>query len=133
MDTIFQALLSWQLLLACLAIAAVTFVVRKFADYMIETHTSSNKNNKLWTDLILPIFPVVFGSVTAIFAKGLPFPDGITTGSARFTCGLVAGLLSGLVYRVIKSFLKTKGGVPTDNSDCDDDLVEQVRGTINKD
>jgi hypothetical protein len=74
-----------------------------------------------------------FGSIVSVLAKGLPFPDGITTASARFACGLVAGLLSGLVYRVIKSFLNNKAGLPTDNS-CDDDaLVEQVRGTINKD
>ena len=133
MDTVFQALLSWQLLMACLAIASVTFVVRKVAEYCMETYLSFKKESRLWTDLILPIFPVVFGSLVALFAKGLPFPDGITTGSARFACGLVAGLLSGLVYRVIKSFLAAKVNLPADNSDSDNALIEQVRGTINKD
>lgn len=133
MDTVFQALLSWQLLFACLAIAAATLVFRKIIEYLMETHLNFQKSAKLWTDLILPIFPVVFGSVVSLFAKGLPFPDGITTGSARFACGLVAGLLSGLVYRVIKSFLASKGNLPPEPSDEDNSLVEQVRGTINKD
>lgn len=133
MDTVFQALLSWQLLMACLAIAAATFVFRKFIEYFMETYSSFKKDAKLWTDLVLPIFPIVFGCVVAVFAKGLPFPDGITSASARFACGLVAGLLSGLVYRVFKSFLFTKVNLTPDNSDEDNALVEQVRGTINKD
>lgn len=132
MDTVFQALLSWQLLMACLAIVAVTSVVRKFVEYFMENYTSFKKEAKLWTDLILPIFPIVFGSVVSAFAKSLPFPDGINTGSARFACGLVAGLLSGLVYRVLKSFLFSKVNISTDNSN-DQALVDQVRESINKD
>ena len=131
MDNVFQALLSWQLLFACLAIAAATFIFRKLIEYLMETFLSFKKEARFWTDLILPIFPMVFGSLVALWAKGLPFPDGITTGSARFACGLVAGLLSGLVYRVIKSFLNTKAGLPADSTD-DNSLVEQVRGSINK-
>lgn len=132
MDTIFQALLSWQLLMACLAIASATFVFRKIIEYLMETRTSFNKESKFWTDLVLPIFPVIFGSSAALIFKGLPFPDGISTASARFTCGLVAGLLSGLVYRVIKSFLNSKVNLPNDNSDEENALIDQVRGTINK-
>jgi hypothetical protein len=130
MDTVFQALLSWQLLLACLAIAAATFVFRKVIEYLMETHLNFQKSSKLWTDLVLPIFPMTFGCLSALFAKGLPFPDGITTGSARFACGLVAGLLSGLVYRVIKSFLASKVGLQADDNESN--LIDQVRGSINK-
>lgn len=132
MDTVFQALLSWQLLFACLSIAAATFVFRKIVEYFIAVDDLSPKMVKLWTDLVLPTFPMIFGSVASAIFKGLPFPDGITTASARFACGLVAGLLSGLVFRVVKSFLGSKVGIQTDNCD-NDDLINQVRGSINKD
>src|SRR5574338_712392 len=105
MDTIFQALFSWQFLLFCLAIAAVLFVIRRLFEYLLETRKIDAKNSKLWKDLILPILPVVLGPTAAYLAKAYPYPNGLSSGSARVAFGLVAGLLSGLVYRVLKSAL----------------------------
>jgi len=65
-------------------------------------------NSKLWKELILPIFPVFLGPTAAFLAKQYPFPNGLTSASARIAFGLVAGLLSGLVYRVLKSALGYK-------------------------
>jgi hypothetical protein len=105
MDTIFQALFSWQFLLFCLAIAAVLFVIRRVFEYLMETRQIEAKNSKLWKDLILPVLPVVLGPTAAYFAKAYPYPAGLHDASARVAFGLVAGLLSGLVYRVLKSAL----------------------------
>jgi hypothetical protein len=105
MDTIFQALFSWQFLLFCLAIAAVLFVIRRVFEYLLETRQIHAKNSKLWKDLILPILPVVIGPAAAYLAHQYPYPGGLTSGAARVAFGLVAGLLYGLVYRVLKSML----------------------------
>jgi hypothetical protein len=105
MDTIFQALFSWQFLLFCLAIAAVLFIIRRIFEYLMETRHIDARNSKLWKDLILPVLPVVLGPTAAYFAKAYPYPAGLNDGSSRVAFGLVAGLLSGLVYRVLKSAL----------------------------
>lgn len=109
MDTMLEALLSWQFLLFCLALAAVTFVVRKIAEYVLDNPSvPASKNSKLWTALILPILPVVLGSIGGYFADKYPYPEGLGHSSGRVVFGLVAGLLSGLVYRVINAFLSSK-------------------------
>lgn len=113
MDTIFQALFSWQFLLFCLAIAAVLFVIRRVAEYAMANWKSAAKESKVWKELILPILPVFLGPVAAFFAKQYPYPDGLTSNSARVAFGLVAGLLSGLVYRVLKSMLTYKAENPS--------------------
>jgi hydrogenase-4 membrane subunit HyfE len=108
MDTVLQALLSWQFVLFCLAVSAIVFVVRKFAEYAMENWAAAAKESKLWRELILPILPIVLGTACAFLAKKYPYPDGLNTGSARIAFGLVAGLLSGLVYKVVKGTLSSK-------------------------
>lgn len=108
MDAVLQALLSWQFVLFCLAISALVFVVRKFVEYAMENWISVAKESKFWKELILPILPITLGTVCALLAKKYPYPDGLTTISARVAFGLVAGLLSGLVYRVTKASLTSK-------------------------
>jgi hypothetical protein len=128
MDTVLQALFSWQFVLFCLAIAAVTFVIRRVIEFVLDhPGIPASKSSKFWTDLFLPIFPVIGGPLGAWFASGYPYPEGLTSDSGRIIFGLVAGLLSGLVYRIAKSFLASKiSGI----SDAD---AENIRQSINKD
>lgn|SRR5574339_591291 len=145
MDTVLQALLSWQFMLFALAIAALTFVVKKVVEYAIDNPNiptgTMTKENRLWRELILPIFPVVVGAGAGFLAKMYPFPDGIKSASARIAFGLVAGLLSGLLYRVIKGSLAAKitavvtgAAVPPSAAgtpDAPEDPGASVRNTIN--
>ena len=107
MDTILQTFLSLQFLFFCLGIAAITFVLRKIVDYILTL--KGLQNNKLWNELILPIMPVILGVLCASVAKRYPFPDifGVSV-SAKMNFGLVAGLFSGLVYKIIKGLLSQK-------------------------
>ena len=107
MDTVLQTLLSWQFVLFCLALAAMVFVLRKIAEYAMANWAAA-KDSKLWKDLLLPILPIVLGPVAAFFAKRYPYPENLQSPSGRMAFGLVAGLLSGLVYRIIKSVLASK-------------------------
>lgn len=122
MDNVFQALLSWQFLLFCLCIAAVTFVVRKIIEFFVLDNPKmpGTRTSKFWTDLVLPIFPVVFGCLIGFFATKYPFPQDLHSASGRISFGLVAGLFSGLIYRVAKSFLASKLGVVIDDTDKKD-------------
>lgn len=131
MDTMLQALLSWQFLLFCLALAAVTFVVRKIAEYVLDNPSvPASKSSKLWQALILPIMPVVLGSVGGYFADKYPYPEGLGMSSGRIVFGLVAGLLSGLVYRVINSFLSSKISIIEESTTRTNTVTEIKTDTV---
>lgn len=108
MDAVFYAIFSWQFLLFCLGIAAVTFVIRKLVEYFILDNPKmpGSRTSKLWRELLLPIGPVCGGALLGLVAAKYPYPEGINSISGRVIFGLVAGLLSGLVYRVISGMLK---------------------------
>lgn len=120
MDTI---ILTWQFVFFSLSIAAVMFVVKKTAEYLMSRSSSlPNKDSKIWTDLLLPVLPIVIGALAGLLFKKFPYPDGLTTTSSRIIFGLVAGLLSTLVYRVAKSFLFQKI-MPTKNVGDEENVV----------
>lgn len=108
MDTALQTLLSYQFLLFCLAISAFTYVVTVVVSYVFSVKGYIAKENHLWSDLILPILPVVLGSFGAILAKNYPYPTEITSVSGRFAFGLVAGLLAGFAWRWVKAIIGNK-------------------------
>lgn len=108
MDTILQILLSWQFITFGLAIAAVVFVIRKIVEYLMETYTSLSKETKLWNHLMLPILPVLLGVLSSYFFKTFPYPGGLSATDSRVIFGLVAGLFSGLIYRIVNGLLGEK-------------------------
>lgn len=108
MDPILQILLNWQFVTFGLAISAIIFVVRKVLEYLMETFTNLEKENKLWNDLILPILPVFLGALGGWLITGFPYPTGVSDVGSRVIWGLGAGLLSGLMYRVFKALLIQK-------------------------
>lgn len=103
MESVIQILLSWQFLMLCLGIAAVTFVFRKIFEYFIFKHFVKIK--KLWSEVILPILPVVTGGFISEFAKQYPYPEDIQSDIGKVFFGIIAGMFSGLVYRIAKSYI----------------------------
>lgn len=129
MDNVLQALLSWQFVFFALAIAAMTFVVRKVIEFAIDSPSiptgNANKEGRFWREVVLPISPVLIGAGAGFLVKMYPFPEGIESASARIMFGMVAGLLSGLLFRIIKGVLASKlaavaGVTPEVNSEDDD-------------
>lgn len=103
MDPILQMFLSWQFIVFGLAVAAIIFVVRTVVEYFV-------KKSQIWKELILPILPVFIGGFFSLFIKSYPYPNDLTSTGSRLVFGVVAGLLSGLMYRVIKSLINQKIG-----------------------
>lgn len=114
MDPILAVLLSWQFVLFGLAIATVMYVLRIVVEYGATLVKKSLANSQLWNDLLLPILPVIIGALASYVLKVFPYPGfpagpgGVIPTGDRLIFGLVAGLLSGLMYRVIKSLLYQK-------------------------
>jgi hypothetical protein len=97
-----STLLSWQFLLFCLAVSAVIFPIRTVVDYVLK---SMNKSSSIWRDVILPILPVIVGTLMGWKLTTFPYPDGVSSVDFRLVFGLVAGSLSGVVYRMIKAMV----------------------------
>ncbi len=140
--------LTWQFLLFAFVLAGVMEVVKRFVLYF----EKDAKDLKLWNDLIFPVGPVFLGALLGAVIKAYPYPEGIVSWQTRLGFGLVSGLFSTLLYRVVNGLLKAKitfpadttiittttTGVSTDvttatNPAVDDSFVESVRESINKD
>lgn len=102
-------LFSLSFIFLCLAIAAVTEVLRRFVDLILSSpNVPIEKTSKFWNKFLIPISPLVNGVLFGLFVTQYPYPESWGQEGARVVFGMVAGLLSGLVYRVAKSFLKDK-------------------------
>lgn len=111
MDSILSTLLSWQFVVFGLAVVAALFVFRRIVEYTLDIYFKVDKQSKLykfWTELLLPTLPMLLGSGGAVLISTFPYPNDLTTVGSRFVFGLVAGLMSGLLYRIIKSTLVNK-------------------------
>lgn len=114
MDPILQVLLSWRFVMFGLAIAAVMFILRTILEYVVGLCHGNLANSKLWNDLLLPILPIFIGAGSAYLLRLFPYPgftpdaNGHILLGDRIIFGLVAGLLSTLMYRVIKALLYQK-------------------------
>lgn len=142
MDELLRIFLSWQFMIFCLGLAAMGFILRKIIEYTIldNPHVPGSKHSMIWRSLILPIAPVVSGAIAGYFAKNYPYPEGLGTSEyGRISFGLVAGLLSGLVYRVISELLKSKmaqgyvagaTGSPFDTNMASPDMTQNIQVTV---
>ena len=114
MDPILQVLLSWQFVLFGLAIAAIVYVFRLVVQYVVSLLKKDLSTSKLWNELLLPILPIVIGVVAALLLKSFPYPGftsdahGVVIRGDRIIFGLVTGLFSTVMYRMIKSMLYQK-------------------------
>lgn len=132
--------LSLNFVFLCLGLYAVTFVLRKIVEYAVLDNPKmpGSKTSKFWTDVFLPIAPVVNGILFGAFAKMYPWPVGFSSFTARVIIGLAAGALSGTVYRVVQALIKAKvPGIgpsvpPPAPTNVPQKLIDTVRDSIKK-
>src|SRR5665213_1279610 len=98
------AFYTWNFVLFSLGIAAIMFVFRTIVEYTFP----KVKVKKFWNELLLPILPIIFGGISSILLKLYPFTTGLTSVGDHLIFGIVAGLISGLVYKVTKGMLLNK-------------------------
>lgn len=119
---------TWQFMLFSLAVAGVTFILRKVIEYYAKNITK----NTAWEDLVLPIFPLVLGCLMGKLMTAYPYPDGLNSVGGRVIFGLVVGMFSGLVYRVLNSLLNVKAENPTSVPSEQQEIIDSVRNSIQK-
>ncbi len=135
MDTALQALLSYQFILFCLGLAAITYVLRLVVQFFVLDNPKlpGTRASALWKELLLPIAPVVNGALLGWLVKTSLYPEVVTGTAGRVFFGLVAGLLSGLVYRVVWGMIKSKlpsGVIGVVVSDSPPELTNEQLGKL---
>lgn len=104
MDNALTQLISWNFLLFSLCIVVLTYISRTILEYKAD----KLKDINLWNKLILPLMPIFFGILLAAFVKEYPYPESIKSLSGRVMFGSVSGLLSGLLWRLVKALINSK-------------------------
>ena len=100
MDNALTILFSSQFILFCLCITGIVMFVRRIAEYVFPTL----KTSKPWTDAILPGAPMVIGVIMSLVDKAYPYATGLTSTLDHVIYGVAAGLLSNVVYRIVKAW-----------------------------
>lgn len=128
MDKIFDILLTWQFLMMCIGISGITSTVKTVGEYFIKQY-NLNKLITAWEELILPNLPVAFGALIGLVAAKYPYPTGIDAVSGRVFFSMAAGMMSGFVYRLLKSLLLSniKG-----TEDPNDNLINAMKSKLIK-
>ena len=98
------AFLTWQFVMFSLFVAAIMYVLRTIVEYAIP----KAKTAKLWNSLLLMILPVIIGGLMGWLLKAYPYATGLTSIGDHIGYGSVAGLLSTIVFKVVKELLGSK-------------------------
>lgn len=98
------AFLTWQFVMFSLFVAAIMFVLRTIVEFAIP----KAKTSALWNSLLLMILPVILGGFLGWIFKAYPYSTGLDTQLDHLAYGSVAGLLSTILFKVIKELLGSK-------------------------
>lgn len=90
---------------------AVWFITLTVRHVMEKLFPSLTNKGTWWEDIILPTLPVALGMVMAIVMHKFPILSTLPTKGTRALYGIVGGAGSSLVYRIVKSIVKSKYGV----------------------
>lgn len=111
MDVLSQ-FLSFSNLILCLVVVGVVWALRKFTELLVSKVAKKDlKEYKLWSEFAVPLLPLCVGALLML-VPALPIPVMFAGGlGARIVFGIGLGLISGLVFRVVKKmFVEKLGG-----------------------
>lgn len=116
LDKGFEVFANWQTVVFALGIYLMTYVSRTVIEYFWKGW----KANKLYTDLVLHLFPIAMGGLVGLLAKKFPWPMPITdSASARIFYGAILGMFCGVIYGRVRAWMGAKAGnlpLPSDNA-----------------
>ncbi len=111
-----EQLLTMYNLIFCLAVVAIVWIQRKGVEITVKTIAGWDgkswnlKDSKVWTEFLVPLGPLGAGALLTLIPQ-MAIPEMFATGMLnRMVFGLGMGLLSGLVYRLLKKNLLDKMG-----------------------
>lgn len=107
MNEFLSIFITWQFLVLCIGIAAITFVLRTIIEFAVldNPHMPGSRASSFWRDVVLVILPIILGMIFAVVGKSFPYPEVLSESYSKFLFSASAGLLSPTLYRVIRALL----------------------------
>ena len=115
LNPIFKNLFSVNTLVYCISVWLVVLILRNIVEkictainlFVKFSDKSKTKFLYVWTELILPVLPLIIGGIGALYFAWL-FPVAFTTPeSHKILFGIVCGSFSGVIYRMAKTYINT--------------------------
>lgn len=119
MEQALTSFFGWHTLIFGLMCWILTFLTRRVVETAIPTlKKGTDANNggttyqttlaRWWQEVFLYVLPVAWGSLSASVATMYPFPEGVSSFSARLFFGIVVGFFSGFLYKILKKVILKK-------------------------
>jgi hypothetical protein len=119
MDQALTNFISWHTLVFGLACWILTFLSRRITETALphlkkqvdanqEGATYKTTFARWWNEVLLYVLPVAWGGLSASLATFYPFPEGVSSFSARLFFGIVTGFFSGFIYKILKKIILKK-------------------------
>ncbi len=119
MENALTNFLGWHTLIFGLMCWILTFITRRIVETALpHLKKSADANHKdvtykttfarWWNEVILYVMPPSWGALAGGLASMYPFPDGLTSLSARLFFGVVVGFFSGFIYKIVKKVVLKK-------------------------
>ena len=117
MQDILAQFVSFATLVFCLMVFALVWVQRRGLELLFP----KLKDSKGWNEFWVPVGPLGTGGIIAALFSQYPYPDMFANSIwyDRAAYGIACGLLSGLIYKLVKKNLMDKingGTTPTDTT-----------------
>ena len=107
---VLEQILTLSNLILCLGIVALVWIQRRGAEVMAHKLGKDLKNSEIWTKFLVPIGPLGTGALLTLIPQ-LPIPEMFAEGMLnRMVFGVALGLISTLVYRLVKKNILDKLG-----------------------
>ena len=107
---VLEQLLTTYNLIFCLAVVALVWVQRRGAEVLAHKLGKELKNSEIWTEFLVPIGPIGTGALLTLIPQ-LAVPELFAEGMLnRMVFGVGMGLISGLIYRLVKKNVLDKMG-----------------------
>lgn len=103
-------ILSFSNVILSVAVFALVLAQRKSVELFFEHVLQKDlSKSEIWTELLVPLAPLGTGALLMTF-PGIPVPQAFSESqAAQMVFGIGLGLLSGLIYRILKKMLKMVG------------------------
>lgn len=114
MQDFFGQFLSLSTLVFCLMVFSLVWVQRRAMELMFPKLPSI----KSWSDFWVPLGPLGTGAIAGILCKQYPYPEMFLNSVwyDRAAYGIACGLISGLIYQLVKRNLISRISSTTDTS-----------------
>lgn len=111
---VFTQLFSLENVVLCLVVVALVWAQRKLAELSIPALTrDGTKAHKWWSEFFVPLSPLGTGALITLVPQ-LPIPEMFAESSvSRMIFGIFLGLISGLMFRLVKKNFLAKIGQKT--------------------